>query len=104
MTTSNPPVRRATVEDLPKFVPLWQEENLPGPELEKRFKEFQVVEGPDGDLLGCMGLEIGGVEARLHSEVFAHAGQADTLRELLWERTQVLAKNHGLLRVWTQFS
>jgi hypothetical protein len=51
-----------------------------------------------------VGLQVAGLEARLHSEVFAHAEQADALRELLWERAQVVAQNHGLVRLWTQFS
>src|SRR5882672_10610813 len=104
MTTPNLQVRRATVEDLPKLVPLWQQENLPWQELEKRFREFQVVEAPGGELLAALGVEIAGVESKLHSEVFAHPEQSDSLRELLWERFQVLAKNFGLVRAWTQLS
>jgi N-acetylglutamate synthase-like GNAT family acetyltransferase len=103
MTTSNPQVRRATIEDLPQLVPLWQQELLPTPQLEKRFKEFQVVES-GGEIIGAVGLEVSGTEARLHSEVFAHPEQADALRELLWERAQVVAQNHGTIRLWTQFS
>jgi N-acetylglutamate synthase-like GNAT family acetyltransferase len=103
MTTSNLQVRRATIEDLPKLVPLWQQELLRTTELEKRFKEFQVVEA-DGELLGAVGLEVAGSEGRLHSEAFAHAEQSDTLRELLWQRAQVVAQNHGLVRLWTQFA
>jgi N-acetylglutamate synthase-like GNAT family acetyltransferase len=103
MTTSNPQVRRATIEDLPKLVPLWQQELLPTPQLEKRFKEFQVVES-EGEIIGAVGLEIAGTEGRLHSEVFAHPEQADALRELLWERAQIVAQNHGLVRLWTQFA
>lgn len=104
MTTSNQQVRRATVEDLPKLVPLWKTENLPCESLEKRFKEFQVVEGANGELLGALGLQIAGLEGQLHSEVFAHFEQADALREKLLERAQVLAKNHGLVRIWTQLA
>ena len=104
MTTPNPQVRRATIEDLPQLVSLWQEESLPWERLEKRFKEFQVVEAPGGEVLGALGLEIVGVEALLHSEVFLHPEQSDTLRALLWERAQVLGKNHGLVRVWTQLA
>jgi N-acetylglutamate synthase-like GNAT family acetyltransferase len=102
MTTPNVQVRRATVEDVKKLVPLWQVENLPCQELEKRFREFQVVEGPGGEVLGALGLQIVGQQAYLHSEVFAHFEQADMLREKLWERAEVLAHNHGLVRVWTQ--
>jgi len=104
MTTPNLQVRRATIEDLPKLVELWQQENLPAPDLEKRFKEFQVVEDAEGEIAAAVGLQVAGLEARLHSEVFTHPEQADALRELLWERAQVVAQNHGLVRLWTQFS
>ncbi len=104
MTTPNQQVRRATIEDLPKLIALWQQEHLASQDLEKRFKEFQVVEGAGGELLAALGLHVAGGEGRLHSEVFAHAEQADALRELFWERAQVLAQNHGLFRLWTQFS
>jgi len=104
MMTPNPQARRATVEDLQKLVPLWQQENLPWQDLEKRFKEFQVIEGEEGELLGAIGLQIAGCEGRLHSEVFAHAEQADALRDRLWERTQIVASNFGLVRVWMQFA
>lgn len=104
MTTPNQQVHRATVEDLPKLVPLWQQENLPWKDLEKRFKEFQVVEGKGGEMLAAVGLQITGLEGRLHSEVFAHAEQADALREQLWERAKILANNFGLVRLWTQFA
>jgi N-acetylglutamate synthase-like GNAT family acetyltransferase len=102
MSTPNLQVRRATIEDLSKLLALWKAENLPTEDLEKRFKEFQVIESADGKLIGAVGLQLSGLEGRLHSEVFAHPDQADALREKLWERTQVLAANHGLLRVWTQ--
>lgn len=101
MTTSNVQVRRATIEDVPGLVALWQQENLPWDNLDKRFKEFQVVLSAEGELLGGIGLLISGLEGMLHSEVFAHPEQADILRELLWQRFQILAKNHGLTRLWT---
>jgi N-acetylglutamate synthase-like GNAT family acetyltransferase len=104
MTTPNPQVRRATIEDLPKLVVLWQQENLACPDLEKRFKEFQVVEAPPGEIAAALGLQIAGHEGRLHSEVFARPEESDALRGLLWERTRVLAQNHGLARLWTQLS
>jgi N-acetylglutamate synthase-like GNAT family acetyltransferase len=103
MTTPNLQVRRATVEDLPQLVPLWQREELPWQGLEKRFKEFQVVEEA-GEIVGTLGLQIVGTEGRLHSEAFAHYEQGDALRQLLWERAQVLAKNFGLVRIWCQFT
>lgn len=101
MTTSNPTVRRATIEDLPRLVHLWQQENLPWQELEKRFKEFQVAEA-NGEITGVLGLEISGLEGCLHSEVFAYPEQSDALREVLLERAKVVSQNHGLIRLWTQ--
>jgi hypothetical protein len=102
MTTANLQVRRASVDDLPQLISLWQQEQLPWATLEKRFKEFQVVER-SGELLGGIGLEVLGTEGRLHSETFAYAEQSDSLREMLWERMQVVARNFGLVRLWTQF-
>jgi N-acetylglutamate synthase-like GNAT family acetyltransferase len=104
MTTQTPQVRRATIEDMPKLVALWQAEGLPVPDLEKRFKEFQVIDGEGGSILGAIGLQIAGLEGCVHSEAFAHPEQADALRGLFWERLQVLAQNHGLIRVWTQIA
>jgi len=100
--STQPQVRRATIDDLAKLGPLWRAEGLPAHELEKRFKEFQLVEGPGGEVLGAIGLQIGGQEGRLHSETFAHPEHADELRPRLWERVQMIANNHGLVRVWTQ--
>jgi N-acetylglutamate synthase-like GNAT family acetyltransferase len=95
-------VRRATIEDLPQLKRLWAEERLTVSDLEKRFKEFQVVEGADGQVAGALGLQTAGHEMRLHSEVFLHFDQADALRELLWERAKNMAASLGLVRVWTQ--
>jgi N-acetylglutamate synthase-like GNAT family acetyltransferase len=104
MTTPNAQVRRATVDDIQALVALWKQERLPWEILEKRFKEFQVVEGEGGEILAALGFQIAGGEGRLHSEAFAHPEQADRLRKLLWERAQVQAKNHGLVRIWTQLA
>jgi|SRR6185503_6789790 len=102
MTTPSLAARRATIEDLQKLTPLWAQEGLPAQELSKRFQEFQVVDGPGGELVGAVGLQITGHEGRLHSEAFLHAEDAESLRARLWERVQMLAKNHGLVRLWTQ--
>jgi N-acetylglutamate synthase-like GNAT family acetyltransferase len=99
-----PQVRRATIEDLPKLATLWQTEGLPAGALEKRFKEFQVVDGPDGSIVGAIGLQISGLEGHLHSEAFSRPELADQLRNIFWERIQVMAQNHGLVRVWTHLS
>src|SRR3954464_4115828 len=103
MTMPNQQVRRATVEDVSKLVHLWRQENLPSESLEKRFKEFQVVEAENGELLGAIGLQISGQEALLHSEAFLSPEHSEFVREKVWERAQIMAKNHGLVRVWTQF-
>lgn len=104
MTLPNHRVRRATIDDLPKLIPLWNQENLPVHELEKRFKEFQVAEAEGGELIGALGVKIAGPECLVHGEAFAHPEQADALRTKLWDRSLVLIKNHGLARVWTQLS
>ncbi|MCI0745038.1 MAG: hypothetical protein L0Y58_06505 [Verrucomicrobia subdivision 3 bacterium] len=103
---STPPfqIRRATIDDLPHLSAMWRAENLPVEDLEKRFKEFQVAEASGGEIIGAIGLQIAGHEGRLHSEVFAHPEQSDMLRQTLWERAQVLAGNHGLVRMWTQLN
>ena len=104
MTTPQFQVRRATVEDVPALVALWKDDNLPWTDLEKRFKEFQIVAGSDGTVLGALGLQIVNFEGILHSEVFTHPEEADLWRDKLWERIQTVAVNHGLCRIWTKLS
>jgi len=104
MSTPALQVRRATIDDLPSLLPLWQKENLPAKDLEGRFKEFQVVENGNGGIAGAIGLQVSGQEARLHSEAFEDFGQADRLRGALWERIRTVAQNYGLVRVWSQFT
>lgn len=102
MTLPTPQVRRATIEDLSKLVPLWTEHNLPSTQLEKRFKEFQLVDDGSGNIIGAIGVVVAGPEAVVHSEVFVDPAQADEMRTLLWERIQSVVKNHGVARLWTQ--
>jgi N-acetylglutamate synthase-like GNAT family acetyltransferase len=101
MNTTGFRVRRATVDDLEQLGPLLRATQLPAADLEKRFTEFQVVEGTGGKLVGALGLQIAQKQGRLHSESFLDFGEADILRPLLWERLQAVAKNHGLVRLWT---
>lgn len=75
---------------------------LPAAELERRLTEFQVVENPEGKVLGGIGLQIAGGTGRLHSEGFTDFAIADQARELLWSRIQTLATNHGILRLWAR--
>jgi N-acetylglutamate synthase-like GNAT family acetyltransferase len=95
-------VRRATVEDLPELCRLWEQAYLPVADLKERFREFQVVCDSTGMFLGAVGLYISGNQGKLHSEVFANPAHEDEYRDPLWERVMSLARNHGLVRIWTQ--
>jgi hypothetical protein len=95
-------VRRAIIDDLETLRDLWATNHLPAEDLDKRLKECQVVEGPDGTLLGALAMEINGRSGRLHSEAFADFARADEMRHALWERMQSVGTNHGLARYWTQ--
>ncbi len=50
----------------------------------------------------ALGLQVAGADGKIHSETFADFALSDTVRPLLWERLQLLARNHGLFRVWTE--
>jgi N-acetylglutamate synthase-like GNAT family acetyltransferase len=104
VTAPGPQARRATLEDLPRLLVLWKEAQLPVDDLQKRFAEFQLAQADNGVLLGAIGFRATGTEGCLHSEAFAAgaADQADALRAQFWHRAQLIAKNHGLLRAWTQ--
>ncbi len=102
MDSSNYRVRRATLDDLPQLTGLWQAMRLAAADLAKRITEFQVVEGPDGKILGAIALQVAARQGRIHSEGFIDFSLADKLRPVLWERLQSVARNHGLLRLWTQ--
>ena len=102
MTAPNLRARRATVEDLDTVRPLWTSMRLPVADLEPRLTEFQVVEDEQGKLIGGIAFEVGAQQGRLHSEGFTDFAHANAARELLWNRIQKLASNHGILRLWTQ--
>jgi hypothetical protein len=102
MTTPEPQVRRATVDDVPQLVALWKHEGLPWKILERQFKDFQVAVDAAGTVLGALGLQVAGPEGRVHHEIFARAEQADALRDRIWQRLQIVARNQGLVRLWTQ--
>ncbi len=95
-------VRRANLEDLSSLKGLWDIARHPTLELEKHLTEFQLVLRPDGILLGSVAMRMVGQHGLLHSEAFYQSEQADSLRPLLWERLQILARNHGLVRLWTR--
>jgi N-acetylglutamate synthase-like GNAT family acetyltransferase len=90
-------VRRATIEDLPALLSMWQSLSLPTAELQHRLTEFQVLESPSG-LLGAVGFEIIGREGRIHGEAFSDFGFADHFRPELWERLQAVARSKGVVR------
>jgi N-acetylglutamate synthase-like GNAT family acetyltransferase len=95
-------VRRATVDDLAVLRMIWLSMRLPADELEKRLKEFQVVENADGNVLGAIGIQFSKQHALLFGEGFSDFSVADTARELFWKRFEALAANHGIFRFWTQ--
>jgi hypothetical protein len=97
----DPIVRRANVDDLPGLRLLWERAHFQVLDIEKHLTEFQLAATPDGDLLGAIALQIQGKHGRLHGEAFTHPEQADDTRPWLWQRLQVLARNHGLNRLWT---
>jgi len=95
-------VRRATLDDMTAIMALWKSMHFPSDDLSKRITEFQVAEGAEGQLLGCLGLQIAEKQARIHSEAFTDFGLSEHLRPMLWDRVHSVAVNHGLLRLWTQ--
>jgi N-acetylglutamate synthase-like GNAT family acetyltransferase len=95
-------VRRATLDDLATLRTIWASMRLPADELEKRLKEFQVVEGADGNVLGAVGIQFSKQHALLYGEGFSDFSIADAARELFWRRFEALAANHGIFRIWTQ--
>jgi len=46
-------------------------------------------------------LQVEGAHGKIHSETFADFALSDSLRPLLWQRLEVVARNHGLFRLWT---
>jgi N-acetylglutamate synthase-like GNAT family acetyltransferase len=100
MIASNFQVRRATIDDLVALRRLWQSSQFPLEPLEKRLREFQVIETADGELLGAVALQIDGPHGRVHHESYSNSDLAGDLRPRLWERLHAMAKNHGLVRLW----
>ena len=95
-------VRRATLDDISQLTAVWQSMHFATDDLAKRITEFQIAEGPDGKLLGAVGLQMVSRQGRVHSEAFTDFALADHLRPLIWDRLHAVATNHGLLRLWTQ--
>jgi len=95
-------LRRATVDDLAGLKNLWERAHLQVLDLEKRLTEFQIAMNEAGDLAGAIGLQIDSKQGKLHSEAVAQPDNQDLLRQLFWERLQIVARNHGLVRLWTE--
>ena len=95
-------LRRATVDDLPGLKILWERARLQVLDLEKRLTDFQLLASDAGDLIGAIGLHIEGKQGQVHSEAFAQPEQDAKFRDQVWERIQVVARNHGLVRLWTR--
>lgn len=93
-------VRRANVDDLAVLRGLWQLEQLPGYELEKRVTEFHVVARPDGVVMGAVGFLLAGQQALVHSLAFASAGQQAEGWPPLWEHLLALARSQNVVRLW----
>ena len=94
--------RRATVEDLAALRVLWQAAGLPWDQLDRFVTEFQVVPASDDSMLGAVGFLVEGADALLHSESVAPGEQADEVRSALWRRVQIMGRNQGVHRIWTQ--
>jgi N-acetylglutamate synthase-like GNAT family acetyltransferase len=100
MTVNNWQVRRATLDDLVVLRRLWQQAGWPAAELEKGFREFQVVETARGEVHGAIGLRVNSPHGHVHSEAYQPPELADELRPRLWERVLSVARHHGLGRLW----
>ena len=95
-------VRRATLDDLVALRAIWLSMRLPADELEKRLKEFQVVEDGEGNVLGAVAIQFSKQHVLLYGEAFSDFSVADSARQLFWQRFEALAANHGIFRIWTQ--
>jgi N-acetylglutamate synthase-like GNAT family acetyltransferase len=104
MTASDFRIRRATVDDLPTLRSLWAKSGLQPMDLDKRVTEMQVAETPEGQIAGALGLKIERLHGLVHSEIIADPAHETALREAFWQRLQILARNHGLFRLWTQLN
>jgi len=102
MSPPNLRIRRATVDDFPTLKTIWDSMRLPADELEKRLTEFQVVENPEGQVAGAIGIQFSKSHALLHSEGYSDFSIADAARNLFFNKIQTLAANHGIFRIWTQ--
>jgi len=97
-------ISRATLDELAQLTALAKSLDIEVAFVERHLTDFQLAKSHDGKLLGAIALEIVGLHARLHSEMFVDFGISDPLRAELWTRIQSIAKSRGLTRLWTQES
>lgn len=95
-------VRRATLDDLPALRELWKWADLPVDMIEKRFTEVQLAESSDGALAGALFFQAERQHGHIHHDSFMVQPDEDKVRAAFWERLQVLGRNFGLFRLWTQ--
>lgn len=82
---------------------LWTKLALPQQVLEKHFTEIQVAENPEGKIIAAIGLKIERLHGHIHSEAISDPNDSN-LYEAFWQRLQILGRNHGLFRMWTESS
>jgi N-acetylglutamate synthase-like GNAT family acetyltransferase len=97
-----PRIRRATLDDLETLRKLWAPIGFEVADLEKRLTEFQVGETEDGKFIGAVGFQLANGQGWIHHEAYADSAAAETVRALFWKRLQVIAANHGVLRLWVR--
>ncbi|HEY9510493.1 MAG TPA: hypothetical protein VIV82_11600, partial [Verrucomicrobiae bacterium] len=102
MNSANFRIRRATLDDLDALRPMWEAMRFQTPDLERCLTEFQVAEDAQGKVVGGIAFQISERHANVHSETFSDFALAESIRPLLWERIQALARNHGIARLWSR--
>lgn len=101
MQFENLEFRRATVDDREALMELWRHAGKPAEELERRLTEFQLALDPEDHLLAAIALHRADQQGRIHSETYWDPDSAPQLRPQLANRILRIAKNYGLLRLWT---
>lgn len=96
--------RRATLDDLPTLKGLWATNGLPVLECERHLTEFQVIERPDGVVIGTVALRIAGANALLYGEAYHPGPSMDQARPPAWHRILALVRNQSVGRVWLRGS
>ncbi len=97
-------LRRATLDDLDSLRGIWALAKLNVEDLEKRFTEFQIAIDENDSIVATIGLYHTNHQGLIHSEVYVDLDWEPALRAKLSQRIMVLAKNYGVLRLWTQSS